>query len=54
MSVQTDAFYRALDERYASVIVQRYVDLIGSGADVSVLRDGQTMTYDEVMAQNQT
>ena len=43
-----------LDERYASVIVQRYVDLVGSGADVSVIRYGQTLTYDEVMAQNQT
>jgi hypothetical protein len=40
-----------LDERYASVIVQRYVDLVGSGADVTVLRDGQTLTYDEVVGQ---
>ena len=39
-----------LDERYASVIVQRYVDLVGSSANVSVLRDGQTLTFDEVTA----
>ena len=39
-----------LDERYASVIVQCYVDLVGSSANVSVLRDGQTLTFDEVTA----
>lgn len=38
-----------LDERYASVIVQRFVDLIGTGANVTVLRDGKTHTYDEIM-----
>jgi len=27
------------------------VDLIGSGANVTVLRDGQTLTYDEVIGQ---
>ena len=42
-----------LDERYASVIVQRYVDLVGSGADATVLRDGQTLTYDEVIGQHE-
>lgn len=40
-----------LDERYASVIVQRYVELVGSGAKVSVLRDGKTYTYDEIMSE---
>lgn len=39
-----------LDDKYASVIVQRYVELAGSGAKVSVVRDGETMTYDEVVA----
>lgn len=50
---QTDRVCRTmeLDERYASVIVQRYVDLVGSGANVTVLRDGQTLTYDEVASQ---
>ena len=38
-----------LDEKYASVIVQRYVDLVGSGANVAVLRNGQTLSYDEVI-----
>ncbi len=41
-----------LDEKYASVIVQRYVELVGSSANVSVLRDGQTLSYDEVVAQD--
>ena len=39
-----------LDEKYASVIVQRYVDLVGSSANVSVLRDGQTLSFDKVTA----
>lgn len=46
---QTDRICRTmeLDPRYASVIVQRYVDLIGSAEGVSVVRDGKTMTYEE-------
>ena len=50
---QTDRVCRTmeLDERYASVIVQRYVDLVGSGTNVTVLRDGQTLTYDEAVGQ---
>ena len=50
---QTDRVCRTmeLDERYASVIVQRYVDLVGSGANVTVLRDGLTLTYDEAVGQ---
>ena len=49
---ETDRICRTmeLDEKYASVIVQRYVDLVGSTANVSVLRDGQTLTFDEVTA----
>ena len=38
-----------LDERYASVIVQRYVDLVGSSEKVSVERDGQVYSYDEIV-----
>ena len=49
---ETDRICRTmeLDEKYASVIVQRYVDLVGSSANVSVLRDGQTLSFDEVTA----
>ena len=47
---QTDriCYTMELDPRYASVIVQRYADLVGSGANVSVLRDGSRLSYDDV------
>ena len=47
---QTDriCYTMELDPKYASVIVQRYVDLAGSGANVSVLRDGSRLSYDDV------
>jgi hypothetical protein len=38
-----------LDERYASVIVQRYIDLVETGDEVSVLRNGQTFSFEEIM-----
>ena len=38
-----------LDPRYASVIVQRYVDSVGADS-VKVLRDGCELTYSEVTA----
>lgn len=51
---QTDriCYTTEIDPRYASVIVQRYVEFIGSTEKATVLRDGKTMTYDEVMAEN--
>ena len=51
---QTDRICKTmeLDERYASVIVQRYVDFAGT-AGVSVVRNGETLTYDEVISQIQ-
>ena len=39
-----------LDERYASVIVQRYVDLVGTTEEVSVQRNGQTFSYEEIVS----
>ena len=47
---QTDRICRTmeLDPRYASVIVQRYVDSIGADR-VTVLRDGVELTYSEVI-----
>ena len=53
--VQTDrvCYTTELDPRYASVIVQRYVDAVGSSADVSVVRNGQTLTYDEIITANE-
>lgn len=41
-----------LDERYASVIVQRYIDLVQSDAEASVLRNGQTFSYAEIMKED--
>ena len=48
---QTDRICRMmeLDPRYASVIVQRYVDSVGADG-VKVLRDGCELTYSEVTA----
>ena len=37
-----------LDEKYCDVIVNRYIELVGSSEKVSVLRDGQTYGYEEV------
>lgn len=46
---QTDriCYTMELDPKYASVIVQRYIDLVGSAASVSVLRDGSRLSYDD-------
>lgn len=51
---QTDriCYTTELDERYASVIVQRYVDLVGADK-VSVLRNGSTYTYDQIVNPNE-
>ena len=38
-----------LDERYASVIVQRYIDLVETSEEVSVMRNGQTFSFEEIM-----
>lgn len=49
---QTDRICRTmeLDSRYASVIVQRYVDSVGADG-VKVLRDGQELTYEQAVAE---
>ena len=48
---QTDRICRMmeLDPKYASVIVLRFKDIMGSDADVKVRRGGAEMTYDEVI-----
>lgn len=40
-----------LDEKYASVILRRYVDLVGCSQEVSVLRDGQEIKYDDLVVE---
>jgi 16S rRNA G966 N2-methylase RsmD len=37
-----------LDEKYADVIVKRYIEQVESDHGVSVIRDGLTYSYDEV------
>ena len=37
-----------LDPKYTDVIVNRYIELKGSSADVKLLRDGKEYTYEEV------
>ena len=37
-----------LDPKYVDVIVKRYIDKVGSDADVFVLRGNQKMSYQEV------
>ena len=37
-----------LDEKYASVILRRYVEDTGNSDDVYLIRDGKRMEYSEV------
>ena len=37
-----------LDEKFCDVIVKRYIEQVGSAANVTVVRDGLTYRYDEV------
>lgn len=39
-----------LDEKYADVIVKRYIEQAGTSENVSVLRDGQTYSFAELEA----
>ena len=47
---QTDriCYTSELDPRYASVIVLRYIELVGSGAKVTVQRNGKTFSYEDI------
>ena len=38
-----------LDEKYASVILRRYVENTGDATNVYVIRDGVKFTYDELV-----
>ena len=42
-----------LDEKFCDVIVDRYIELVGSADGVSVERDGVTFTYKEVTSFNE-
>ena len=38
-----------LDEKSVDVIVNRFIELVGSDKDVSLLRDGKEYSYSEVV-----
>lgn len=42
-----------LDEKYADVIVKRYIEQKGSDSDVFLIRDGIKITYSKVVAANE-
>lgn len=52
---QTERICRTveLDEKFCDVIVKRYIEQVGSAAEVSVLRDGVTIPYAELEVQNE-
>ena len=41
-----------LDEKYCDVIVKRYIEQVGSSQEVSVVRDGVTVSFEEIKQQN--
>ena len=47
---QTDRICRTieLDEKFCDVIVNRYIEQVGSTEGVSVVRDGKACKYEEV------
>ena len=49
---QTDRICRTieLDEKFCDVIVKRYIEQVGSSAEVSLLRDGVELPYDSIGA----
>ena len=51
---QTDRICRTieLDEKFCNVIVNRYIEQVGSAEGVTVLREGKTYRYDEVPSKN--
>lgn len=40
-----------LDEKFCDVIVKRYIEQVGSSEKVSVIRDGLTYRYDEIVSE---
>jgi len=54
--VDTERYCRMmeLDPKYADVIVTRYIDKVGSDADVFVLKDGKKIMYSDIMLEQVT
>ena len=47
-------FMMELDPKYVDVIVNRYIDKVGSSKEVVLLRDGKEYSYDEMKALDNT
>lgn len=43
-----------LDEKYCDVIINRYIELVGSAESVTVQRDGLEYSYDEIVTKEET
>ena len=41
-----------LDEKFVDVIVNRYIEQVGSAESVRVIRDAQTLTYEDVFSRD--
>jgi len=41
-------FTAELDEKYCDVIVKRYIEQVGMSENVSVIRNGETLRFEEV------
>ena len=41
-----------LDEKFVDVIVNRYIEQVGSADSVRVIRDAQTLTYEDVFSRD--
>ena len=52
---QTDRICKTieLDEKFCDVIVNRYIEQVGSAENVSVVRDGVTIPYSELEVTNE-
>ena len=46
-------FTLELDEKYADVIVKRYLDFVGTADQVFLLRDGEKISYSEVVSKHE-
>lgn len=46
-------FMAELDEKFCDVIVKRYIEQVGSSEQVSVIRDGLTYHYDEIVTHSE-